>query len=108
MQRHDGRNEASHRAAGRIRRRSTPIRRGRTAQSADYRALDDSVPDDSARRTPDLLLQDTVLFPKIIDDRVLLTRDPSGHRGHENLPWLNHRRHPVIVARPGTDRQLSA
>ncbi len=56
---------------------------------------------------PELLLQDTVLFSKIIDDCILLARDPSGHRGHEDLPGIEHRCHPPIVAGSGTDRQLS-
>ncbi len=58
--------------------------------------------------SPELLLQDTVFFPKVVDDCVLLTRNPTGHRGHEDLPWVEYRRHPRIVARSRTDRQLSA
>jgi hypothetical protein len=57
---------------------------------------------------PELLLQDTVLLSKIFDDRILLTGDPTGHGGHEDLPGMDHHCHPVIVARPGVDRQLSA
>ena len=55
----------------------------------------------------ELLLQDTVLFSKKIDDCVLLARDPFGHRGHEDSPGIEHRCHPAIVARSSTDRQLS-
>jgi hypothetical protein len=55
---------------------------------------------------PELLLKDTVLFPEIVDDCILLARDPSGHRGHQDLPWMNHPCHPAIVAKSSIDRQL--
>lgn len=56
---------------------------------------------------PELLLQGTALLPEIVSDRVLLSRDPSGHGGHENLSGVEYNRHPQIVARSKTDRQLS-
>ena len=46
---------------------------------------------------PELLLQDTIHFPEIVDDRVLLARDPTGHGGYEDLPDRS---------RSETDRQL--
>ena len=55
----------------------------------------------------ELLLEDTVLFSEVVDHRVLLARDPSGHGGHEDLPWMEHCRHPLIVASPAAVRQLS-
>jgi len=55
----------------------------------------------------ELLLQDAVLFPKILDDCVLLAARPASERGHEDLPGLEHRRHPEIVAKPRANRQLS-
>ena len=56
---------------------------------------------------PELLFQNAVLFSKIVDDRILLARDPTGHGGHEDLPGIEHRCHPAIVAASRTDRQLS-
>jgi hypothetical protein len=55
----------------------------------------------------ELLLENAVLFPEIVDPLILLACDPSGHRGDENLPGLEHRRHPSIVAKPTFHRQLS-
>ncbi len=52
----------------------------------------------------ELLLEDSILLPEVVDDRVLLTRDPSGHGGYEDLPGMEYRRHPRIVAKPETDR----
>jgi len=54
---------------------------------------------------PELLLRDTVPFLEIVDDRILLTGDPTGHGGHEALPGAEYRRHPRIVAKSKTDRQ---
>ena len=55
----------------------------------------------------ELLLQDSVLLAEIIDDRILLTADPAGQGGNEDLPRLENGRHPQIVAKPMADRQLS-
>ncbi len=55
-----------------------------------------------------LLLQDAVLLSEILDDRVLMAADPTGEGGHEDLPGLERRRHPEIVAKPTANRQLSA
>jgi len=38
--------------------------------------------------TTELLLQDTVLFSEIVDDRILLAGDPARHGGDEDLPRL--------------------
>ncbi len=55
----------------------------------------------------ELLLEDSVLFTEILDDRILLASDPSGYGGYEDLPRLKNDGHPVIVARPRSIRQLS-
>lgn len=52
-------------------------------------------------------LQDAVLLPKTIDDFILSARDPSSHRGHEDLTGIEHRGHTVIAVRSGANRQLS-
>jgi len=46
-----------------------------------------------------LLLEDAILLSEIIDDRVLLTANPTGERCHEDLPGLKDGGHPPIVAR---------
>ena len=56
---------------------------------------------------PELLLEDAVFFSEILDDRILLASNPTGHRGYEDLPWLENGRHPLIVAMPTADQQLS-
>ena len=60
----------------------------------------------SKSSSTELLLEDAVLFAEIVDDRILLACDPTGHGGYEDLPRLD-RRHPVIVATPTADQQLS-
>jgi len=55
----------------------------------------------------ELLLEDSVLFSEILDDRILLASNPTSHRGYEDLPGLENGRHPLIVATPTADRQLS-
>jgi len=57
--------------------------------------------------TTELLLVDAVLFAEIVDDRILLACDPTGHGGHEDLPWMERRCHQRIVAKSRTDQQLS-
>jgi len=54
-----------------------------------------------------LLFEDAVLFPEVVDCSVLLAGDPTGHRCHEDLPRMEHCRHPPIVAKSKADRQLS-
>jgi len=56
---------------------------------------------------PELLLEDAVFLSEILDDRILLASNPTGHRGYEDLPWLENGRHPLIVAMPTADQQLS-
>lgn len=56
---------------------------------------------------PELLLEDAVFLSEILDDRILLASNPTGHRGYEDLPWLENGRHPLIVSIPTADRQLS-
>ena len=55
----------------------------------------------------ELLLENSVFLSEILDDRVLLTADPSGHCGHEDLPGLKNNCHPEIVAIRDHNRQLS-
>ncbi len=55
----------------------------------------------------ELLLQDAVLLSEIVDDRILLAGNPSGHSGHEDLPWLEHDGHRLIVASRRNNRELS-
>ena len=47
---------------------------------------------------PELLPEDSVLLPQILDDRILLAAHPSREGGHEDLPGLEDRRHLQIVA----------
>jgi hypothetical protein len=42
----------------------------------------------------ELLLQDAILLAEILDDRILLATNPAGQGGNEDLPRLEHRRHP--------------
>ena len=46
-----------------------------------------------------LLLEDSVLSSKILDDRVLSAADPAGQGGNEDLSGLENGGHPSIVAR---------
>jgi hypothetical protein len=55
----------------------------------------------------ELLLEDAILLSEILDDCVLMAADPAGKGGNEDLPGLEHRRHPKIVAKSKADRQLS-
>ncbi len=43
---------------------------------------------------PELLLEDSVLLSEVFDDCVLMAADPAGQGGNEDLPGLEHRRHP--------------
>jgi hypothetical protein len=61
-------------------------------------------PESSASK---LLLQDAVLLAEILDGRILLATNPASHGGNEDLPRLEQRRHPEIVAKPKVNRQLS-
>jgi len=38
--------------------------------------------------TTELLLRGAVLFPAILDEHIPLPGSPSGHGGHEDLPWM--------------------
>ena len=46
---------------------------------------------------PKLLKQDTVLFPEIVDGRLLVAVDPAGDGGEEDMPGLDDLRHGRIV-----------
>ncbi len=56
----------------------------------------------------ELLPEDSVLLPQILDDSVLLTAHPSGEGGHEDLPGLEDGGHRLILSTPRANRQLSA
>ena len=56
----------------------------------------------------DLLFQDSILLAEVLDDRVLLTSDPAGHGGDEDLPRLKDDDHPEIVAQTVSIGQLSS
>ena len=55
----------------------------------------------------ELLLQNSILLAEILDNRILLTGDPAGHGGDEDLPGLKDDGHPGIVACGESIRQLS-
>ncbi len=46
----------------------------------------------------ELLLENAVLLPEILDDCVLLAANPASQGGNKDLPRLEHGRHPTIVA----------
>ena len=52
----------------------------------------------SESSTPELLLQDAVLFSEILNDCVLMADDPAGEGRNQDLPRLNDHRHLQIVA----------
>ena len=54
----------------------------------------------------ELLLEDSVFLPQVIDDGVLLAGDPASQSGDENLPRLEDRCHRRIVASPVGNRKL--
>jgi hypothetical protein len=56
----------------------------------------------------ELLFQDSVLLTEILDDRILLTGDPAGQSGNEDLSRLKDDGHRFIVVTLGDNRQLSA
>ena len=55
----------------------------------------------------ELLLENAVLLAEIVDHGVLLTADPAGQCGDEDLPRLQSDSHSLIVARQRGIRQLS-
>ena len=57
--------------------------------------------------TTELLLEDPILLAEILNDRILLTGNPAGQGGDEDLPRLEDSGHPSIVARQRSIRQLS-
>ncbi len=48
----------------------------------------------------ELLLQDSILLAEILDDRILLTGDPAGQGGDEDLPRSENGGHRRIVLTP--------
>jgi hypothetical protein len=46
----------------------------------------------------ELLFQDAVLFAEVLDDCILLTGDPAGQGGNEDLPRLNCNGHRQLSA----------
>ncbi len=57
---------------------------------------------------PELLREDSVLLSEVFDDRILLSGDPTGHGGDEDLPGLKDNGHRLIVPTLRDNRQLSA
>ncbi len=55
-----------------------------------------------------LLLEDSVLLAEVFDNRIMLTGDPAGQGGNEDLPRLKDDGHPLILPTPRANRQLSA
>jgi hypothetical protein len=55
----------------------------------------------------ELLFQDSILFAEVLDNRVLLTANPTGHRGDEDLPRLKDDGHRSIMPILCDNRQLS-
>ena len=42
----------------------------------------------------ELLPENSVLLPEVFDDCILLAANPAGQGGNEDVPRLEHRRHP--------------
>jgi hypothetical protein len=42
----------------------------------------------------ELLPENSVLLPEVFDDCILLAANPAGQGGNEDLPRVEHRRHP--------------
>ena len=61
----------------------------------------------SQSSSTELLFEDSVFLTEKFDDSILLTADPTGQGGDENLPGLHSDGHPGIVARERSTRQLS-
>ena len=55
----------------------------------------------------ELLLQDAIVLPEILEGGVSLAGDPAGHGRDEDLPGAENRCHSTMVARSVVDRQLS-
>jgi hypothetical protein len=55
----------------------------------------------------ELLFEDAILLPQILDGGFLLTSNPPGHGGDEDLPRLKDSGHPSIVASGPGIGQLS-
>ncbi len=54
----------------------------------------------------ELLLEDSVLLPQVLDGGFLLACDPAGHGGDEDLPRLEERAHSESVRDCPANRQL--
>jgi hypothetical protein len=54
----------------------------------------------------ELLLEDSILLPQVLDGGFLLTGEPAGHGGDENLPRLEERAHSESVRDRPAKRQL--
>ena len=47
--------------------------------------------------TPELLLQDSILFAEVLDRGILLAADPPSGGDDEDLPWTNHACHGSMM-----------
>ena len=45
-------------------------------------------------------MKNSVLYPEVLDDRILLPGDPAGKGGDENLPGLEDGGHPPSLPTP--------
>ena len=52
----------------------------------------------------ELLLENTVFLLEVLDDRILLTADPTGHSSDEDLPGVKDNGHPIAAPPPDTQR----
>jgi hypothetical protein len=55
----------------------------------------------------ELFPENSVFLSEVLDDRILLTADPAGQGGNENLPGLEDSDHRPIVPTSRGNRQLS-
>ena len=75
------------------------VRQGTSADGlSSYSQPTSLVVGEAKSSATELLLENSILFAEVLDDRILLLRDPAGQGGDEDLPWMEHRGHSVIVA----------
>ncbi len=55
----------------------------------------------------ELLLEDSILLPQVLNGGFVVACHPPGHSGDENLPRLEERAHSGIVGDRSANRQLT-